>query len=424
MNVLWVTNTIFPDLALKLDQKKPVVGGWMYGLAKDLVKKGVKLTVATARVKAINFNTEINGIKYYLLESFKNISEYDSSLEYQWNQVLEDTKPDLVHIHGTEYAIGLALMRNAPNLTYIISIQGLISVYARYYTGHISEVKIKKHKTIRDFLKNNGILSAQKSFYKRGELVEKEYFKICQHFIGRTQWDLEHTLTLNRKATYHFCNESLRDAFYIAPKWQIDQINKHSVFLSQAIYPLKGLHQVLKAVSLLKNEFPTILIRVAGDNIIAGDTLKERMAIGGYAHYIRSLIRLFNLDNNIEFTGQLSEELMIQEYLKCHVFVCPSSIENSPNSLGEAQLLGAPCIASYAGGIPDMVKHGESGLLYRFEEHEMLAQAIKKVFEHPDLAMKLSSGGIKAGSERHDRQRNSERTLEIYKCITTSKTKD
>lgn len=46
---------------------------------------------------------------------------------------------------------------------------------------------------------------------------------------------------------------------------------------------------------------------------------------------------------------------MIEQYLKAHIFVCPSSVENSPNSLGEAQLLGVPCIGSIAGGIPSML---------------------------------------------------------------------
>ena len=90
----------------------------------------------------------------------------------------------------------------------------------------------------------------------------------------------------------------------------------------------------------------------------------------------------------MQFTGSLREDQMIAEYLNAHLFICPSSIENSPNSLGEAQLLGVPVIASYVGGVPDMVTHGETGLLYRFEEVEMLAEGIRNLFMNMALALR------------------------------------
>jgi len=108
---------------------------------------------------------------------------------------------------------------------------------------------------------------------------------------------------------------------------------------------------------------------------------------------------------------------MIEEYQNAHVFVCPSSIENSPNSLGEAQLIGTPSIAAYVGGVPDMVIHGQTGLLYRFEEVEMLAEHIRNVFTDGQLAQQLSTGAIEAAGKRHDRKLNLEQTTQIYKKI-------
>ena len=107
---------------------------------------------------------------------------------------------------------------------------------------------------------------------------------------------------------------------------------------------------------------------------------------------------------------------MVAELKRCNVFICPSSIENSPNSLGEAQLTGVPCIASYAGGIPDFAAGG-AALLYRFEETEMLAAHVCSVFRDPELAEKLSAAAAKAAAERHNRDTICEEMMRIYREI-------
>ena len=417
MKVLWVTNTIFPDFSLALGYKAPVVGGWMYGLAKNLVEHGTELIVATAKLGTRGHSRSINGILYYLLNGQKPISEYDISLEHQWKQIVDQTQPDLIHIHGTEYAHGLSLIKACPNYPYITSIQGLVSIYSRYYTGQISDKEIRRNTTFRDVLKQDNLKQAANKFYKRGELVEKQYFKLTRNFIGRTQWDYDHTRILNPSRNYYFCNESLRDTFYRSKKWNLIGKNNYTIFLSQGNYPIKGLHQVIKAMQYVRKEFPDFTIRIAGVDMLKSKSIKDRLSLSGYAKYLLSLINKFGLHDHIEFTGFLDEQQMIKEYLKCHVFICPSSIENSPNSLGEAQLLGVPCIASYVGGVPDMVTNGKNGLLYRYEEIEMLACAIRSVFLDDELADKLSKNGIVAASKRHDRSTNSSTTLKIYKSV-------
>lgn len=76
-----------------------------------------------------------------------------------------------------------------------------------------------------------------------------------------------------------------------------------------------------------------------------------------------------------------------------------------------------PVIAYFAGGIPDMVTHGETGLLYRFEEVEIPAMHIRSIFSYDNLTFKLSSNGIIVAEERHNRLINLNNTLEIYQEI-------
>lgn len=418
MKVLWITNTIFPAIAKSLGKKTPVVGGWMYSLAEDLAQKGINLTVATVRPDIPDHKNNIDGINFFVLQSKKQILHYDSSLEPKWKEAVAEIKPDIVHIHGTEYAHGLSLMKACPELKFTISIQGLISVYSRYYQGGLYLNTILKNLTIRDMIRQNSIWHAQRKFQKRGRLVEKKYLTLCTHFIGRTQWDHDHVISVNPRARYHFCNESLRDSFYSAPKWQLKNINRHTLFLSQALYPIKGLHKVLEALPLVKEVFPDVRVRVAGMDITKTTTLMDKLRLDNYGKYIKKQLKRLGLIQQVSFTGPLDAQGMVREYLACHAFVCPSSIENSPNSLGEAQLLGVPCIASYVGGVPDMVDHCETGLLYRFEETEMLAQHIIRLFQQEAFAQKLSENEIVVAQRRHDRKRNCNTMMKIYEQIS------
>src|SRR5690606_9387854 len=112
---------------------------------------------------------------------------------------------------------------------------------------------IYKNITLRDLLRQDNLIQAKNKFVKRGRTVEKEYLCLATDIIGRTQWDHDHIKTANPNCNYHFCNESLRDEFYRAKKWNRTSKKDYTIFLSQAGYPLKGLHKVLEAVNLIKD---------------------------------------------------------------------------------------------------------------------------------------------------------------------------
>lgn len=423
MNILWITNTIFPAPSKALGIPSPVTGGWMYELAKKVGSvQGISLAVATIYTGKVKKKFDFDNIIYYLLPA-KSTKSYQNALEYHWQSVCNEFKPNIVHIHGTEFTQGLSCMRTIPSLNYIISIQGMVSIYQRYYNAGIGTWEILKHITFRDLVRFDTIFQGKIDFKRRGKF-EKEYIQRTYHVIGRTSWDYAHSKAINPNINYHFCNEILRDSFYTTSKWDVNCKNDYTIFISQATYAIKGLHQVLKAIALLKTDFPEIKVRIAGTNIIKNKSFIEKIKLSGYGAYIRSLINRFNLHEQVWFTGPLLEEQMAAEYRNAHVFICPSSIENSPNSVGEAQLLGVPTIASYVGGIPDMVVNGESGLLYRFEEVEMLAENIRKVFTNDVLAIQLSKNGILAAEKRHNRQINLEQTISIYNKVSLFSIKD
>ncbi len=412
MRVLWITNILFPAIAEKMRLPKTVFGGWMYSSAKRLVEanKHLKLAVATVYNGTEFISQELDGVLYFLLPlNGINITKYDKALEKHWKNVVEMFDPQLVHIHGTEYYYGLTFLRTCPDIPVIASMQGIVSRCAEYYLAGLTTSDILKSITLRDLLRGT-MWSERRTFEKRGQ-YEIETISRLKHIIGRTSWDKVHALAINPDINYHFCNETLRDAFY-EKTWSYDNCEKHSIFISQAGYPIKGFHQLLKAMPFILKQFPEAKIYVAGTDITrAKDGFVGKLLRTGYGCYVSRLIKKYNLEHSVIFIGSLNEEQMCQQYLRSNVFVCPSAIENSPNSLGEAQILGVPCVVSYVGGSMDMME-GDEKNLYRFEEVEMLAMKICHVFSECREVNLTMQNKARA---RHNGDVNSARLYQIYK---------
>lgn len=414
MKVLWITNILFPEAQKNLIGKGELKGsgGWMTASAEFLANsEGISLVVATVSTW-VDSLTVIQGeyIKYYVLPYGKGNKYYNPEYEPLFDYIQQTEKPDVVHIHGTEFTQGLAYVNACGNRNVVVSIQGLKSVIADYYCAGITLRERLRNITLRDALKGS-IAHDAKAFAKQGQ-NEIELIRKVKHVIGRTAWDKTHTWVYNYDLRYHHCEETLRLEFYSSRKWTYSQCQKHSIFLSQAWYPLKGAHQVLKAAAILVPLYPDLQIRIAGEDVTRFANLRGLSHYTTYARYLTRLIRQYDLHTKVKFLGALTTQQMVEEYLNCNVFVCPSSIENSPNSLGEAQILGTPCIASYVGGIPDMMRGNEDNL-YRFEDVEMLAGKVSRVFLNGEKQTDMCT----VAARRHNPVNNNQQLLSIYKEI-------
>ena len=413
MRVLWISNVLFPEVCYELHIIAPVVGGWMYSGATALLETNpdIKLAVVALYPGKVLKCIDNYKIRYYLIPSNGGGIRNSVRLELYYNQVKAEFNPDIVHIHGSESPHSLAWINACGKDKVVVSIQGLVSIYTDYYLGGICEKDIKKSITIRDILRNDSLFDQQKKMKKRGE-CEQKLLKSVDYIIGRTSWDKSHAWAINPDATYHFCNETLRSSFY-RNKWRYDDCIKYSIFLSQAQTPIKGIQQLVKALSIVLKYYPETKVFVAGNNFMKTSSFRKN----GFSNYLEQLMKKDNVADKFEFLGMLDEQEMVNWYMKSNVFVCPSSIENSPNSVGEAQLVGTPCIASYVGGSMDMVKDGETGYLYRFEETTLLAMRICELFADSKQAEAISGKERKVAFERHDGKKNAESLNNIYKTI-------
>lgn len=413
MKVLWITNSLLPSIKDKLGIARGASGGWMEAAANNLLQDcgDIELAIVSTWNKVVS--GKVDNMRYYTIPA-DIYTRKEGERKAIWNSIVKDFNPDIVHIHGTEASHGLSYLKDVGGNNIVISIQGLVSVIERYVMAGITKKEVWQNITIHEIL-TRYMLGLKNLLKVKGE-KENEYIRRAKYVVGRTLWDKTHVKSINPDVTYLQCNETLRSTFY-TKEWQDDKCTPHTIFFSQATTPLKGFHILLKALPIVKKEFPDVKVRVGGVNIIRNKNFKEKLQQSTFAKILNNLITKHNLVENISFTGILNEEEMVQEYLNANVFVCASSIENSSNSIGEAQILGVPCVCSYVGGTPSIVEDGKTGILYRFEEVEMLAQHIIEIFKNKELCNRLSKGARAVALERHNAAKNTKDTIEIYKRI-------
>jgi glycosyltransferase involved in cell wall biosynthesis len=193
----------------------------------------------------------------------------------------------------------------------------------------------------------------------------------------------------------------------------------------------------LTALPAIRERYPDASVYVAGDDLVSGKSLKQRLKMTAYGRYCKSLIRKNRLEGSVVFLGRLNAEQMRERYLKSNLFVCCSSVENSPNSLGEAMLLGMPCVSADVGGIPSIFTDGEDGILYEGYRHgqeiynnnrnektdaedqlevisRRLADAVLRIWGDSRRQREYCQNAREHAKKNHDRESNYRKMKEIY----------
>lgn len=394
-------------------------GGWITSLIR-LVKNNteVKLGVVYA-TNSQNERYNIDDIKLFpvyikSLSVWGKLRLYYGDYKHQHfddyingaQKAIENFRPDIIHLFGLEGKFAHIL--GHAHCPIVCHLQGILPPIANaFFPSGMSKSSLLWPFSVREWILRNGYLYSKKSIQINGE-EEILLFHELQYAMGRTEWDYEVSQLLAPKSKYFHVDEVLRQPFYDnAGKWQVRNNGKLAIVstLSETIY--KGLDLVLKTAKLLKEE--TSL-----------DFEWNVIGIGTDSNFVKFFERNYGIkssDVNINYLGVKKPDEIIQILLNATVYVHTSYIDNSPNSVCEAQMIGCPVIATNVGGVSSLVKDGKTGFLVPANAPFELTYKLKTLANDAAMQKKLSDNEKTAAAKRHDKQTIAKQLIDTYKAI-------
>lgn len=419
MKVLWLSNS--PCSSVNRCGGKTIQGGWLISLESEVVKNNqIDLSIAyLSRVSEPSF--DYNGTHYYpvlisnsnnkgilntLLSSRMTDGEKEKLAIPQIISIINKVKPDIVHIHGTEELWG-KVSELVDDVPFVFSIQGLIAPIKEKYFSGISKSIAFAYDSFREKLLSEDVKSAWKSLCYRAPR-ELGYLSKSKYIFGRTFWDKACTLAINPNRMYFEVNEIMRPTFY-SNKWEGNFDVTQKIIITSTISSgvFKGLDTVAKAAKIL-SEYSSFSFEW---HIIG---YKENSK---WAKMVDKETGIDLKQYPIVFHGRIPEQEVSRILCSSDMYVHVSHIENSPNSVCEAMMLGMPVIATFAGGTASLLRNGVDGLLFQDGDPYVLAGMIVELALNPELAKMYGESAHSAALERHRPEKVYQELIQGYNSI-------
>ena len=196
-----------------------------------------------------------------------------------------------------------------------------------------------------------------------------------------------------------------------------EQANKSRVILYVgSLGKSKGTRVLIDAIGEVLGLFPDVKLRLIGHQRNDLDIPDKN-----YKDYVERTLDA-HLSARIEFVGRVDRASLIREYQGCYLTVVPSTwFENFPNTCLEAMACGRPVIGSSTGGIPEIIRDKETGLLVPKGDVKALTRALIQLLSNERQAEELGAAGRKRVELNFARPIIVEQTLNMYRDAYAAK---
>lgn len=327
---------------------------------------------------------------------------FSSEARRQIKRIIEDTKPDIVHVHGIGHEISPFVLKvvKSFNIPVIQTLHdyGLLcpntsfvshgEVCERCKGGRYYNVVLRRCK--RDSLPASLLACASQYAY----MMTNIYKQNVDVYISPSSF-------LKRKLLEHGIKKRIVEVpnFINLDSCQPGVENAGYCIYAGRLLSIKGIRTLMDAAKLVRH----IKILVAGDGELADE--------------IRAIIAEEKLDN-VKLLGYVASDELMRLMSSSNFMTFPSEwYENYPMSIIESFACGKPVIASNIGALPELVINGQNGLLFEPGHPEQLAARMQELFDHPEKAVEMGKRGRETVVINNDPESHYRQIMKVYQDL-------
>lgn len=398
MKALWFSNVDISNSQMNRS------GSWVLAMANALCDNFSSISITNISLADGDFVKSIKSGQITQIGLLINTT--NSRLQQIIKEIVLEQRPDIIHIWGTEcftWCWSKSLFDICP---VIVDMQGMLSTVVENFYGGLTLCERIKCIRLKELIKPTSSLQYCKYRYKKKSIVEREIIESLSDISVQSNWIENQVLAINPTCNIIKTRIVLRPEFYYAHRWKV---NSRKVLFSTAtmVTPLKGLHLLLKSLSIIKKVIPDIKLRLAGG-------VQTGIRKSGYAKLILSLVDKYNLRDNVVFLGELTANDLIKEYQNASVFVNPSFVESYSLVVAEAMYIGTPVVASYVGGMAELGENMKSILYFPKGDYVSCAFQVLRLLRDKGFSQSISKYSIEVSTSRYSLKDAACRQMDIY----------
>jgi len=306
-------------------------------------------------------------------------------------RVIRSISPDIVHGEGQDRQALAALGTGFPT---VITPHGVLFIESRMMRQHSLDIA----GALKQYLIND---------------MERQVFRRARDMIIISRY-LPQIYGSMLQAHKHFIENPIGQEFFQVPR----SPEPGRLLFVGTVVPRKRVQDIIAAVALVLNMPASsnaqwksdLQLRIAGPLLDAGSEA-----------LLRSTIESTGLQRRVTLLGPVSQSQLLDEYARAQILVLASKEETAPQVIAQAMACGLPTVASAVGGIPAMVREGESGLLFPFSDTQAFAKQLYRLLNDSQLREAMETRIVREGRERFHPDSVAARTVAVYREILSRK---
>lgn len=362
--------------------EKDTITPWLTKTLRLLKEKGLNVDVFTSAYKGLSYN-RVHGIDVfrfrYFFSGMENLTHEEMTLERMKKGMIYKILPLFYIISGV-----IGIFRHCKKKNYdMIHVHWPVPHFLfGYIASRICRCPVVStfHGVGLRYVKNSGFLMRRflKFVVRKSDLITVN----SSHTASELKYyDLKRLKIIPFGAAVDSAGKYFKD------KIEKKKDSVKLLFVGRLV-ERKGVVYLLDALKILhRRGLSEVTLIVVGE--------------GNRREFLEKKAGEMEISDKVCFKGRVSGKELVKQYKSCDIFVLPAVIDSTGDTEGlgvvliEALSFKKPVVASRVGGIVDIVKDKETGLLVEQKSPEMLAEALQFLIENPDKSKKLAASGYR-----------------------------